>query len=63
LIGDAIAPARGQHDLPLCRNQRAHQLVVTWWHRIVPMRSYVKGWKISPSHYLNQDLANIWLDK
>jgi peptide/nickel transport system substrate-binding protein len=27
------------------------------------MRSYVKGWKISPSHYLNQDLANIWLEK
>ena len=23
----------------------------------LPMRSYVKGWKISPSHYLNQDLA------
>ena len=21
------------------------------------------GWKISPSHYLNQDLANVWLDK
>jgi peptide/nickel transport system substrate-binding protein len=44
-------------------NQQAHQLLVVWWHRIVPMRSYVKGWKISPSHYLNQDLANIWLDK
>jgi len=44
-------------------NQQAHQLVVTWWHRIVPMRSYVKGWKISPSHCLNQDLSNIWLDK
>jgi peptide/nickel transport system substrate-binding protein len=41
----------------------AHQLMVTWWYRIVPMRSYVKGWKISPSHYLNQSLANIWLDK
>jgi peptide/nickel transport system substrate-binding protein len=41
----------------------AHQIPVTWWYRIVPMRSYVKGWKISPSHYLNQDLANIWLDK
>jgi MarR-like DNA-binding transcriptional regulator SgrR of sgrS sRNA len=26
-------------------------------------RSYVKGWKISPSQYLNQDLGNIWLDK
>jgi peptide/nickel transport system substrate-binding protein len=44
-------------------NQQAHQLMVTWWHRIVSMHSYVKGWKISPSHYLNQDLANIWLDK
>ena len=41
----------------------AHQLPVTWWYRILPMRSYVKGWKISSSHYLNQDLANIWLDK
>jgi peptide/nickel transport system substrate-binding protein len=44
-------------------NQEAHQLMVTYWYRIVPMRSYVKGWKISPSHYLNQDLANIWLEK
>ncbi len=41
----------------------AHQLPVTWWYRILPMRSYVKGWKISSSHFLNQDLANIWLDK
>ena len=44
-------------------NDQAHQLMVTWWYRIVPMRSYVKGWKISPSHYLNQDLANIWLEE
>jgi peptide/nickel transport system substrate-binding protein len=44
-------------------NDQAHQLMVTWWHRSVPMRSYVKGWRISPSHYLNQDLANIWLDE
>ena len=44
-------------------NDEAHQLMVTFWYRQVPMRSYVKGWKISPSHYLNQDLANIWLDK
>jgi peptide/nickel transport system substrate-binding protein len=41
----------------------AHQLPVTWWYRILPIRSYVKGWKISSSHYLNQNLANIWLDK
>ena len=42
---------------------QAHEMVITYWHRIVPLRSYVKGWKVSPSHYLNQDLANVWLDK
>jgi peptide/nickel transport system substrate-binding protein len=42
---------------------QAHELPLTFWYRIVPYRSYVKGWKISPSHFLNQDLARIWLDK
>ncbi len=42
---------------------QAHEIWVVWWYRIVPYRSYVKGWKISPSHFLNQDLATIWLDK
>jgi peptide/nickel transport system substrate-binding protein len=41
----------------------AHAIVTPYWFRIIPQRSNVKGWKISPSHYLNQDLANIWLDK
>jgi peptide/nickel transport system substrate-binding protein len=41
----------------------AHSSITLWWNRIIPHRSYVKGWKISPSHYLNQDLANVWLDK
>ncbi|MGE3944749.1 MAG: ABC transporter substrate-binding protein [Alphaproteobacteria bacterium] len=39
------------------------KLMVLWWYRIVPHRSYVKGWKISPSHYIGQDFANVWLDK
>lgn len=42
---------------------QAHKVMMAWWYRIVPYRSYVKGWKISPSHYINQDLANIWLDQ
>src|SRR5438874_319699 len=41
----------------------AHELFLLWRYRIVPHRSYVKGWKIGPSHYVNQDLATIWLDK
>jgi peptide/nickel transport system substrate-binding protein len=42
---------------------KAHEIFLLWWYRIVPYQSYVKGWKISPSHYLNQDLATVWLDR
>jgi peptide/nickel transport system substrate-binding protein len=41
----------------------AHAMWVLWWHRIVPYRSHVKGWKIAPTHFINQDLARVWLDK
>src|SRR5229473_2949577 len=44
-------------------DEEVHNITTLWWYRIVPHRSYVKGWKISPSHFLNQDLATIWLDK
>ena len=42
---------------------QAHMLPITFWYRIVPYRSYVKGFHNSPSHFLNQDLATIWLDR
>ena len=41
----------------------AHEIFLLWRYRIVPYRSYLKGWKIGPSHYVNQDLATIWLDQ
>ena len=44
-------------------NEKASQAITLWWYKINPHRSYVKGWKIAPSHYLNQSLENIWLDK
>jgi len=34
-----------------------------WWHRIIVHDKRLKGWKITPSHYLNQDLVNVWLDQ
>jgi peptide/nickel transport system substrate-binding protein len=40
-----------------------HRHRVAWWYRAVPYRSYVKGWKISPSHFINQDLSMVWLDR
>ncbi|GIX46740.1 MAG: hypothetical protein KatS3mg131_0951 [Candidatus Tectimicrobiota bacterium] len=42
-------------------DEQAHYLITLWWHRIVPHNARMRGWKISPSHYLNQDLATVWL--
>jgi peptide/nickel transport system substrate-binding protein len=42
-------------------DEQAHTAIGLWWYRIVPHRAVVRGWKISPSHYLNQDLAMVWL--
>ncbi len=33
-----------------------------WWYRTTAQRSYVKNWHISPSHYLNQQLDQVWID-
>ena len=44
-------------------DDQAHELFLLWQHRIVPHRSYLKGWKISPSFYVNQDLSTVWLDR
>jgi peptide/nickel transport system substrate-binding protein len=42
-------------------DEQAHMLVTHWWYRIIPHRSIVRGWKVGPSHYIPQDLANVWL--
>jgi peptide/nickel transport system substrate-binding protein len=44
-------------------DEEAHEIFMLWQHRIVPYRSYLKGWKISPSFYVNQDLTTVWLDR
>ena len=40
----------------------AREFPMLWWYREIPELSYVHGWKIGPSHYINQDLSDIWLD-
>jgi len=47
----------------LILDEEANNFVTLWWYRIIAHRSYMKGWKITPSHYLNQDLSGVWIDK
>jgi peptide/nickel transport system substrate-binding protein len=41
--------------------EMAHQVIILGQVRSVALWNYVKGWKVTPSHYLNQDLATVWL--
>jgi peptide/nickel transport system substrate-binding protein len=41
----------------------ANSVPVLWNSRLVAHVSAMKGWKIIPSHYANQDLADVWLDQ
>lgn len=34
---------------------------VVWWQRIVATSNRLKGWTLLPSHYINQDLTDVWL--
>jgi peptide/nickel transport system substrate-binding protein len=41
----------------------AYCVPVLWWNRIVVTASAVKGWSMTPSIYVGQDLAEVWLDR
>ena len=40
----------------------AYGFPVIWLQRIVPHAAALKGYKVLPSHFLNQDLTDVWLD-
>ncbi len=42
-------------------DEEAHYLFTLQWHRIIPHNSKLKGWTITPSHYLNNQLDTVWL--
>jgi peptide/nickel transport system substrate-binding protein len=42
-------------------DEEAHYIYTLQWHRIVPLNAKVRGWTITPSHFLNQQLDGVWL--
>ncbi len=41
----------------------SYSLPLLWYNRIVAHSSALKGWKITPSHFVGQNLADVWLDQ
>jgi len=39
----------------------AYTVPLLWWQRIIVMRANIKGWGMTPSHLIGQDLETVWL--
>ena len=42
--------------------EQAYTVPTIWWHRIIVTHRQLKGWQITPSHYVGQDLTDVWLE-
>jgi peptide/nickel transport system substrate-binding protein len=42
-------------------DDEAHVVYTLQWHRIIAHLTKMKGWTITPSHYLNNQLDTVWL--
>jgi ABC-type transport system substrate-binding protein len=42
-------------------DEEVHYIMTFQWNRIVPYNSRVRGWTITPSHFLNCQLDTVWL--
>ena len=50
-------------DLQRAIITEANSAPVIWYSRIVAHVPQLKGWKILPTHFANQDLTDVWLDQ
>jgi peptide/nickel transport system substrate-binding protein len=67
-IGQAVTSdpqrrARIVHDFERHALNEAYTVPLLWWNRIVVTSSKLKGWSITPSHFIGQDLTDVWLDQ
>jgi peptide/nickel transport system substrate-binding protein len=66
--GQALTPdARGRARITRGFEKQAltdaYTVPFLWWNRIVATASSVKGWYLTPSAFLEQDLGDVWLDR
>jgi peptide/nickel transport system substrate-binding protein len=42
-------------------DEEVHYIYTLQWHRIIAHNAKVRGWTVTPSHFLNQQLDVVWL--
>ena len=65
-IGQAISTdpqqrARIVRDFERHAITQAYAVPILWWNRIVITSATLKGWYMTPSHFIGQDLTDVWL--
>jgi peptide/nickel transport system substrate-binding protein len=41
---------------------QAYTVPLLWWNRIVVTSASLRGWYITPSHFIGQDLTEVWIE-
>jgi peptide/nickel transport system substrate-binding protein len=67
-IGQAISTDSRQRakivrDFERHALSEAYTVPLLWWNRIAVTAEKFKGWSMSPSHYIGQDLSDVWLEE
>jgi peptide/nickel transport system substrate-binding protein len=67
-IGQALTTDAAEREKVVREFERhalteAYTVPLLWWNRIVVTSSKVHGWSITPSHFIGQDLTDVWLDQ
>ncbi len=44
-------------------DEMSYMVPFLWWYRAMPVPTYVKGVKLLPNHFINQDRSTLWLSK
>jgi peptide/nickel transport system substrate-binding protein len=62
VTGDSRQRARIVRDFERHALTEAYTVPLLWWNRIVATSAGMKGWSITPSHFIGQDLTDVWLE-
>jgi peptide/nickel transport system substrate-binding protein len=62
VTGDPRQRAKMVRDFERHALTEAYTAPLLWWNRIVATSANLKGWSITPSHFIGQDLTDVWLD-
>jgi peptide/nickel transport system substrate-binding protein len=63
LSTDPLQRAKVVRDFERHALTTAYAVPLLWWNRIIVTSDKLKGWSMTPSQYIGQDLADVWLEE